>query len=127
MKILPFALMLVLIGCSPSEDQTTRMSRQIREWVPVGTSLVSARQILEQHQFTCSVDSYTNLEAMMREPLAIQWKPLWTAGSFKNGKIEAVTNISILHCTGTDNGKTYRITMPTSNGEIDGYLSMSAW
>ena len=94
MKYLPLILMFAIFGCgrtgSPSED----LNQQILEWVPAGTPLSSARQILEQHQFTCTVVSYTNMEAMVRDH---QDAFPFTTGVLRDGKIQAVTNVSILH------------------------------
>lgn len=86
--------MLALFGCGRSESPADRLSRQIQEWVPVGTPLASAQQILEQHQFSCSVDSYTNNEAMLRDHQ--DYFP-FTSGIIRDGKFQAVTNVSILH------------------------------
>jgi hypothetical protein len=95
MKLLPFILIITLIGCSRTESPTHRINRQIQQWIPEGTSLASARQILEQHQFTCSVVSYDNIEAITNNPDAVKWATLFA-------KTEAVTNISLLNGDWTD-------------------------
>jgi hypothetical protein len=90
MKYLTLCLWFALLGCGCSKSTSAGSERQIRQWVPVGTSLASARQILEQHEFACTVDSYTSL-AMMQDDLdRVRWK----AGIIREGRFEAVTNIS---------------------------------
>jgi len=45
-------------SCSPNQtlsDQPAKSRVQIESWVPIGTSLADARQIMEQHNFTCAV------------------------------------------------------------------------
>jgi hypothetical protein len=44
--------------CSPDQPLSPRPDQaaaQIQSWVPIGTSLVEARRIMGQHQFTCAV------------------------------------------------------------------------
>jgi hypothetical protein len=94
MKYLPFILMLALFGCERTESPADGLSRQIKEWIPVGTPLASAQQILEQHQFTCSVDSYTNKEEMLHDHQ--DYFP-FTTGIIWDGKFQTVTNVSNLH------------------------------
>ena len=89
------------------------MGEQISQWVPNGTPIASARQIMEQHQFVCSVVSYTNAEQMAGSADAVFWKTIVT----RNGQHFAVTNISYLEC------KTPQcdITFTVINGEVSGH------
>ena len=114
-----------LVGCSRTENPATKMSHQVHQWVPDGTPLVAARQIMEQHQFTCTIDSYTN-QAAMYDSAKGQWKDIvfdyWNS---------TVTNISILkfHMTNSTelNGK-YSVTLRAINGRIDGPMTVvSGW
>ena len=98
MKTLPFILLLALIGCSHSESPAQKASKQIQQWIPAGTPLASARQIVEQHGFAYSIISYDSMEAITNDPDAIQW-----AREFRlSHKTEAVTNISVLKSDWTD-------------------------
>jgi hypothetical protein len=57
MRILPLALALAILGCAHEEklsDQPDQAALQVRNWIPIGTSLADARQIMELHHFTCS-------------------------------------------------------------------------
>jgi hypothetical protein len=57
MKILAFAILLAVTGCSHGEklsDQPAKAAAQIQTWVPIGTPLADARKIMEQHHFICS-------------------------------------------------------------------------
>src|ERR1700690_653295 len=94
MKILPFILLVTLIGCSRPESQAHTMGEQISQWVPDGTPLALAQQIMEQHQFICSVVSYDNAEQMSNSPDAVLWKTIVV----KDGQHFAVTNVSHLEC-----------------------------
>ena len=99
MKTLTLILLLGLIGCSRSESPAQKASKQIQQWIPTGASLASARQIVEQHGFTCSIISYDSIEAITNDPDAIQWTKEFI---LKNQKTEAVTNISVLKSDWTD-------------------------
>jgi hypothetical protein len=114
------------MGCKPEpepERPGRKMSRQIQQWVPVETSLASARQIMERHQFTCSVDSYDNLKTMTNDPEAF----IWTTGIIRDGKFEAVTNITNLNCKWTDSTAKYDFTLTVINGQYVGRLRGSTW
>jgi hypothetical protein len=103
----------------------TRMSQQIQKWIPVGTSLTSAEQILEQHHFTCVVDSYDRRAAMPPGSDTLRWD----TGIVRNGISAAVTNISILKCEWTDtsdNSRRYRARLTAINGEIEGSLTVTS-
>src|ERR1039458_1024591 len=101
MKTLTLILLLALIGCSRSESPSQKASKQIQQWIPPETSLASARQIVEQHGFTCSIVSYDSIGAITNDPDAIQWTKEFM---LRNGKTEAVTNISVLNCDWADSG-----------------------
>jgi hypothetical protein len=129
MKIVPFILLVALIGCSHSETASPalQMSRQIQQWVPKGTPLAAARQAMEQHQFVCTVDSYASRAAMPpgSDPL---W---WNVGSFisRDGKTLPVTNVTILTCKRADTNFgvcAYEATLTAVDGEFDGRYSVSA-
>ena len=123
MKSLPFILMIALVGCSKSEVPATHMSQRIQQWVPNETTMESARQIMEQHQFACSVQSHTNMAAMTQDTAAY----LWQTGIKRNGKSEAVTNMCLLNCRWTDSSdhsRLYDVTLRVINGETDGPLTV---
>jgi hypothetical protein len=118
MKILPFILLVALTGCSHPESRAQKMGEQISQWVPDGTPLASARQIMEQHQFTCSVASYTNAEQMAGSADAVLWSTIVT----RDGQHFPVTNISHLEC------KTPQcdITFTVINGEVSGHSAFGS-
>jgi hypothetical protein len=129
MKISPFILLVVLIGCGRSDtpNPASQMSQQIQQWVPKGTSVAAARQIMEQHQFVCTVGSYDSKAAMPSgsDPL---W---WDAGGFigKSGKTLPVTNVTLLTCTRADTNSdvwAYDVTLTGVDGEFDGRYLVSA-
>ena len=125
MKVLPFILMFALIGCVRRDNPATQMSRQIQRWVPAGTSLAAARQIMEQHHFTCTVDSYDSKAAMPPGADTIRWD----TGIFRNGRFGALTNLSLLNCSHSHtNGGVfdYEATLTVLNGETDGGVGVSA-
>ena len=56
-RILACIALLAFGGCAHSEklsDQPAQALIQIQNWVPVGTPLADARQIMKQHRFSCS-------------------------------------------------------------------------
>lgn len=125
MKLLPFILMFVLAGCSQPESPATQMSHQIQEWVPAGTSLAAARQIMEQHQFTCTVGSYESKAAMPPGSDTIRWD----TGIIRNGKPAALTNLTLLNCIRTEtNGGVWihEVTLTVLNGKTDSGLTVSS-
>ena len=125
MKFLPFILMFALAGCSQPENPATQMSHQIQEWVPAGTALASARQIMEQHQFACTVGSYDSKAAMPPGSDTIRWD----TGVLKDGRYAALTNLSLLTCSRTEtNGSVlvYEATLTVLNGETDSGLTVSS-
>jgi hypothetical protein len=95
MKILPFVLLVALIGCSRSQPSALLTTDELWQWVPVGTSLDSARKTMEQHQFTCSVISYDKPEQMGGDREASIFGSLVV----KDGVQQVVTNLSYLVCT----------------------------
>src|SRR5208283_4336756 len=118
MKLLPFILMFALAGCSQPDNPAKQMSHQIQEWVPAGTSLASARQNMEQHQFACTVGSYDCKAAMPPGSDTIRWD----TGIIRDGKPAALTNLSLLTCNRTEtNGRVlvYEATLTVLNGETD--------
>ena len=68
MKLLTFILMLALVGCGSRESRDKQTAQQIRQWVPQWTSLQTTRQIMEQHQFACSIISYDSVAQMTNSP-----------------------------------------------------------
>ncbi|MDR3457570.1 MAG: hypothetical protein P4N60_09000 [Verrucomicrobiae bacterium] len=98
MKALPFILLLVLVGCNRSgqEVMLAQTSAQVRQWVPTGASLTTARQTMEQHQFSCTVTSFASLEQMQRvRPKEIG---IWQEKVIRDHVIQAVTNVTYLEC-----------------------------
>jgi hypothetical protein len=119
MKILPFLLLFALAGCSNRESRDKQMSRQILQWVPMHTSLAAARQIMEQHQYACSVTSYDTIEQMTNgggQNLIVE-SALWTTALSRHGQQEAVTNITHLKCESATSNITFRVL----NGETEGF------
>jgi hypothetical protein len=103
------------------------MSQQIQQWIPQGTPVVELRQIMEQHQFVCTVGSYDSKAAMPpgSDPL---W---WDVGGFitKGGKTLPVTNVAIFTCKRTDtnsDGWAYEARLTAVDGEFDGRYLVSA-
>src|SRR5690242_6831631 len=95
MKLSPLILLIALIGCSRSEtpNPASQMSHQIQQWVPDQASLVTVREIMEQHHFGCSVQSYTNSQAtdvadgdILGQTVRIK------------GQAQVVTNVCYLKC-----------------------------
>ena len=113
MKILPFILLFALMGCGHSESQSRRLSEQISQMVPDGTSLASARQIMEQRKFACSVVSYDKVEQITNSADAI----LWTTFVVRDGLRQAVTNISHLECKSSR----CQVTFTLLNGATTGF------
>ena len=127
MKLPPFILMFALFGCarSDSDNPASHTSRQIEEWVPPGTSLALARQIMEQHQFACTVVSYDSKAAMPPGADTLRWD----TGIIRDGKPESVTNLTLLICRRNEtNGGVwvYETTLTVLNGETDSRLKTSA-
>jgi len=90
------------------------MGDELHQWIPADTSLASARQIMEQHQYACSVVSYDTLNSITNNSNAVQW----TKDFIQNHASEVVTNISVLDCDIPNdrhaqwlmiNGKTYQL------------------
>lgn len=124
MRILPIILLLALLGCGDRKRElaSSRLSHEIQQWIPDGTPLASAQKILDQHQFTCSVTSYTNKQGMFqggRQDLdAILWDtPLWV-----NGKSVPVTNVTHLAFDKTNAGGV----LTYINGEYSGRRRVTA-
>lgn len=120
-KFLPFVLLVAAAACGPPhENPATQMSQKIREWVPAGTSLAGARQIMVQHQFACSVNSYNSKAEMPNKPSTMRWE----TGIIVNGRNVPVTNISELNCKGTNDGSSYDVTLTAINNQIDGAITV---
>ena len=70
MKTLALAFVLAVAGCAHDDrlsEQPTTATAQVQSWIPVGTSLADAQQIMEQHHFTCSImtnSSFGDLKAV---------------------------------------------------------------
>ena len=75
-------------GRDPELPGTTRKALEL---VPFGTPLEAARQTMNEHQFICSVDSYTNSAQMSNSAI-------WNAPFVKGGERLAVTNVARLIC-----------------------------
>jgi len=103
------------MGCSQSAQPAHRPGDQVLKWVPWGTSLESARQIMEQHEFTCSVVTYDGPEQMTNTAQADA--VLWNTVEITNGVTYRVTNVAHLKCVKTNctvifalaNGRTSRL------------------
>jgi hypothetical protein len=103
----------------------TQMSQQIQAWVPSGTSLAAARRIMEQHEFTCAVASYDSKAAMPPNSDTI----MWDNGVFRNGKAEALTNLTLLTCSRAETNSAvwvYDATLTSLNGEISGPYTVTS-
>jgi hypothetical protein len=129
MKKLSFILLMALLGCSRpvTPNPASQMSQQIQQWVPKGTPSAMAQQVMEQHQFVCTVGSYDSRAAMPpgSDPL---W---WDAGSFNSssGRTLPVTNVTILTCTRTDTNTEVwadEATLMAVDGEFDGRYLVTA-
>jgi hypothetical protein len=129
MKVLPFILLVVLVGCSRQVPSNTasQMSHQIQQWVPRGTRVAAVRQIMEQHQFVCTVGSYESRAAMPpgSDP---KW---WDVEGYitSGGETLPVTNVTILTCKRADTTNdawAYDATLTAVDGEVDGSYLVSA-
>jgi len=92
-------LLLALVGCGRSSHPAQKAMLMhtndlVLKWVPMGTSLSAARQNMEQHQFKCSVVSYSSAE-QMKEPGATN---IWKGSVIRNGVSGPVTNVTRLQC-----------------------------
>src|ERR1044071_492669 len=111
MKILPFILVIALFGCSRPELPSTRLLRAVQEWVPEGTPLSSAQKIMEEHQFTCTVHSFTNRLMMTNHMEAVCWG---SDGVRALGvRDDVVTNVTLLECQWTDIQNTSKCSIAT--------------
>ena len=108
-------LLVVLTGCSHSASRAEKLSRQIQQWVPDGTPLAAARQMMQQHQFKCSVISFDNAEQMTNSADAVLWKTIVV----RDGQHFAVTNVSHLECKTPQCGITFSVV----NGETVGFTA----
>jgi hypothetical protein len=98
MRILPFVMLLALVGCDDSEQEAMlrKTSKQVEQWIPMGTSLAVARQTMEQHQFRCSVASYDSVEQMkLVRPEEIG---IWKESVIRDHVMQDVTNVTDLEC-----------------------------
>ena len=129
MKLLSFILLVALVGCSRQVPLNTasQMSQQIQQWIPKGTRVAAVQQIMEQHQFVCTVGSYDSRAAMPpgSDP---KW---WDVGSYitSGGKTLPVTNVTILTCKRADTTNdvwAYDATLTAVDGEFDGSYLVSA-
>src|SRR5262245_23701619 len=96
MKALLVILLFAPVGCGQRERVADRLQRQVHEWIPTGTPLISAKHIMEQHQFNCAINSYTNKQAMIKngtEDVDAHW---WDTSLRENGKSVTVTNVTHL-------------------------------
>jgi len=123
MKALYIIALLAAAGCSQPESQVSHLS-QIKQWMPDGSSLASARQVMEQHQYSCSVTCFDSREKM---PAVLGAdKSLWDHGVLKNNKVETATNISLLTCrsiqTNSDGVWAYEATLTFVNDKLSGSL-----
>lgn len=97
------------------------------EWfgIPAGISLASARQIMEQHQFACTVGSYDSKVAMPPGSDAIRWD----TGIIRDGKPAALTNLTLLTCSRSETNEgdwVYEATLTVLNGKTDSHLTVSS-
>ena len=150
MRVMLFILLFALVGCSrqapsnstspltnsalpPSSaapsltNSASQMSHQIQHWIPKGTSVGAARQIMEQHQFVCTVASYDN-KAAMPPGSDLHW---WNVGSFttSTGINLPVTNVTIVTCKLADSTNdvwSYTARLTAVDGEYDGRCYVSA-
>src|SRR5215469_553879 len=100
------------------------MNKQIQDWIPMGTPLAEARQIMEQHHFVCTVTSYDSREAMPPGSDTSRWDtPI-----IVDGKPLVATNLTFLHCTWTDtnDSQPYQAQLTMVNGRSDGTLTVTS-
>ena len=123
MRILLFGLVLTLAGCSPSNPTVGGLGKETSKWVPDRTPLVSARQIMESHGFTCSTTSFGSLEQMTNRDDVVIDGPMWNVILERNGRRQAVTNLSYLDCRRTNSNNTCDVRFILLNGQTEGYRS----
>jgi hypothetical protein len=100
--VFPLVLLVALLGCGKRQVASDRLTRQVQQWITNGTPLLAAQQILEQHQFNCSVLSYSNKQSMAQggtNDLDSHW---WDTSLSVNGRSVPVTNITHLKFTATN-------------------------
>ena len=98
MKTLPLIVLLAIVGCSRSGQDAllTQSTAQVRQWVPLGTSLTTARQTMEEHQYRCSVASFNSVEEMQRVlPSDVG---IWKETVIRDRVKHAITNVTYLEC-----------------------------
>ncbi len=101
------------------------MGKQLSQWVPYGTPMASARQIMESHGFTCSTVSFDSLAQMTNRDDAIRDGPMWKVILQRDGFRQAVTNLSYLDCKRT-NTTTCDVRFILLNGEVEGHTAFGA-
>jgi len=102
------------------------MGRQLKEWVPDRTPLVSAQQTMQGQGFTCSITSFSSLEQMTNRDDAILDGPKWKVILEGNGFRQAVTNLSYLDCKRTNNNRTLDVRFILLNGQVEGHRAFGA-
>ena len=127
MKALYIIALLAAAGCSQPDSQVSHLN-QIKQWMPDGSTLASARHAMEQHQYSCSVASFDSREKM---PVVLGAdKSLWDLGVIKNDKVETATNLSLLTCrrvqTNSDGVWAYEATLTFVNDSLSGSLLNSS-
>ena len=105
MKTFPLVLLFALVGSSNSEPPAKNLADELIQWIPAGSSLAAVRQIMEQHQFVCSIVSYDDLNAMSNNPTAFWWTKSFIQNS---GRSEPVINITTLNCELVESKKIWR-------------------
>lgn len=78
-----------MMGRGPSK--LPKANERVLELVPMGTPLEAARQIMTEHHFNCSVDSYDS-------PTQMSDRAIWNRPFVKGGQRWAVTNVARLKC-----------------------------
>ena len=97
MKTLLLLFLLLCFGCSKqTPSPVEKLNSELIRVIPFGTSLESAKQMMEQRQYVCTVKSYSRPEAMP----TIEERKLFVRRSIN---AEVVTNVSYLECIPSGN------------------------
>jgi hypothetical protein len=89
-----FLCLSSVVGCSRHQSSSAAASRQIQQWVPDYASLVTVREIMEQHHFDCSVQSYTHSQEIPNNGD----RDFFGRTYVIKGQAQVVTNVSYLEC-----------------------------
>jgi hypothetical protein len=97
MRVFVIILLFAVIGCAHREllsDKQVEATSQVQRWVPVGTPVVDAQRIMEQHGFSCApfTNGASSLDCSYRSSGSI-WNPVLVCGQatfpVTDGKVSA--------------------------------------